>query len=272
MKIVFLALAGGSAGHDMHQEAQMETWADGEYQNCTVLWMRGDPNIESPRLEGRNLILPVEESFENLLRKTILGVRWVLENLEFDYLVRTNTSNYFHLPLVESSLAKHLTSNPICIGVRARWKGKICGKKWFHSYISGAGIIINKRAAELLANFPESEYLRIPDDVAIGHYLKANHTKFKKIRRSNVTDFKPLWLAPQVRVKSWQNEIVTTQRMHEIDRIYTSRTEAELKFNYFNFFHEEILRAKKEMPRKVTILKLQYLILGRLTLINYWRR
>jgi hypothetical protein len=247
VKILYLALAGGSPDHDSHQKSQEETWAQNQEPGVRVIWMHGDENLVNPRIDGNNLYLPVQEQYEKLLEKTILAVNWALENIEFDYLIRTNTSNYFYQPLVRKHLSKFLKTENTAGGVIASWRGLIQGVKKNHSYISGAGIYLSRASTQLLRSMNAKEYTGVPDDVAIGHWLSLNGTKFRPIPRNNVTDFKPIWPSPQIRVKSWKHPEVTCDRMFELDRIYKAATADEIFSSVEDFVSHEKNRCELEL-------------------------
>ena len=260
--MIYLALAAKAHGHEDHKFAQIDTWAGNLEQDSRVIWIYGDPNLKQGKLVGDDLFLPVEEKYENILIKSILGVNWVLTNLEFDYLVRTNTSNYFLDHLVRRQLNKMHPNELVFSGVKAKWKGTVKDRKWFHKYISGSGIYMTRKSAEILSSIPLSEYLGVPDDVAIGHFLYSKGAKTHSIKRNNLTDFKPLWLMPQIRVKSWKNDQVTADRMKEVHAIFFAGNSANLKKSLRAFIQHEVRRASIEKPRRKWVLKYQYIVIS----------
>lgn len=254
MKVLYLALAGGSTDHLEHQAAQMQTWAMNSGSNAMVIWMHGDPSIHEPKMVGNDLYVPVKETYENLLLKTLTSIAWVLKNIEFDYLIRTNTSNYFFHPLVVKHLQEQSPYDKVAGGVIAKWRGTIKGVKKNYRYISGAGIFLSFSAAQILASMESKEYEGVPDDVAIGSFLDKQSVKFFKVPRNNITDFKLIWPSPQTRVKSWKNSHLTVQRMRDIHSIYTKHDFMEI----INFTNLEIERCQIEKPRRALLLRLQF--------------
>ncbi len=157
MKVIYLALAGGAPEHDSHKISQMETWASEAESEYRVIWMHGDPTISEPQLRGRDLFLPVQETYENLLEKTLYAIRWIHHNLEFDFLIRTNTSNYFYHPLVLSHLKGYTSNDRVAGGVIAKWRGTISARRKQHTYISGAGIFLSAATTEILSKMNVEE-------------------------------------------------------------------------------------------------------------------
>ena len=246
-KVLFLALSGGSADHLNNQKAQEQTWADNRNPSAMTIWMHGKSDIQTPYMEGYNLVLPVAETYENLLHKTILGLKWVLNNIEFEYLVRTNTSNYFSTHLLSNFIDGLNHHREFLCGAMGEWRGNDDQTKI--NFVSGAGIIMPKRTAEKLASLNFNDYLDIPDDVAISMFLNQIGTEFIEARRSNVTDFESIFPCQQTRVKSWIDQEVTRSRMYELHRIYKSKDSQELKNAIREFQELEILRCKYEHPK-----------------------
>jgi hypothetical protein len=261
MKVLYLALAGGSIDHDHHKNSQIDTWALNNNSHARVIWMHGDPNLVIPKLEGNNLFLPIEEKYENLLEKTLLAVRWVIENIDFDFLIRTNTSNYFHHPLVEKHLSRYKPDSPIVAGVAGTWRGTIKGERNRHSFISGAGIYMSKVSVRTLSLMNANDYKGIPDDVAISHWFKLNKTRFRVIPRNNISDFKPIWPTPQTRVKSWNKPILTCNRMYDVHKIYSSEDGKLLRANIKNFKNREISSVQDSQRLNKFLFTFQYKVM-----------
>lgn len=263
MRVLYLALAGGSIDHDQHKISQINTWADNSQSAHRVIWMHGNPSLKEPQLLGNDLFLPIEEKYENLLEKTILAVRWALENLEFDYLIRTNTSNYFYSPLVENYLAQLASKQ--AGGVIASWRGMIKETTKSHEYISGAGIFLSRFSTGVLSKIDFAQYEQIPDDVAIGHWLSQNGIEFRSFPRNNITDFKPLWPTVQTRVKSWIHPEITISRMYEIHEIYSTLDSELIK----QFENNEVNRARNEKKKRAYLLRFHYAALNLLIIKKF---
>lgn len=269
MRVIYLALAGGSVNHDDHKISQISTWAQNLDSNARIIWMHGDPALEAPKIIGNDLYIPIDEKYENLLAKTLVAIRWVIENLDFDFLIRTNTSNYFYHALVEKHLSNYNSNSPIVAGVIASWRGKIRGARNRYLYISGAGIYMSNYSAKILSRMNSDEYEGIPDDVAIGYWLKINKIRFYSIPRNNISDFKPIWPTPQTRVKSWNKPKLTCERMHNVHAIYTSRNSESLHENIDKFRRNEISTTEKSKKVNQILFNFQYQLLTRLINLKF---
>jgi hypothetical protein len=218
MKVIYLALAGGDQIHEKNKKAQEETWA-GPDSLFDIFWVYGNENQGESELNGRNLTVPVAEEYSNLLLKTQLAMDWLVKNTEYDYVIRTNTSNYFnHIQVLKNLSLKDKREKAVG-GFQGEWLGTISGVFSNYDYVSGAGIILSREATEKLCLLPYEEYDSVPDDVAITHYLKKFDFQFFTTTRCDTTDYEMVKPAQQYRVKHWTSSEITCLRMHELHRI-----------------------------------------------------
>ncbi len=186
--------------------------------------MCGDPSTQEAYLEGPILNLPISEDYENGLERQLLALKWTLENRNFDWLVFSNTSNYFR----HSGLTRYVVSNP-SLSVAA-----VCGT-WEVSgsdaltFPSGAGTLMRFEVAKFLTEFPVDVYKEIPNDVAIGKLLSQLGIIVEPMRRVDLTDWNFYEDHFHYRVKHWRFHKVTSFRMEMLYRIEKSNC-------YFKFF------------------------------------
>lgn len=227
MQIVYLNLATDEEPFQSHMKAQKGTWASN--LQSTAIWIYGSYLSEAKYSEEANrLDLPVREAFENILEKSVLGIEWAVNNLEFDYIVRGNTSNYYDdqtLRVFLSNLADHeyFVGSELGSAEQNRTTKVNAGQ-----YLSGTGIILSRNAARKVLDLDLTLYTDWPDDVAISHHLSNHGLQFTRIQRGDITDFKPLMFTTQYRVKSWTNHEHTSERMWTVDKI--------LKKHFFEAF------------------------------------
>ena len=221
MKILFLAIASDSELYSKHRSAQADTW--GRINKSRLIWMLGDPRVTKPELLNSSVLkLPVEEKFENILRKTILGIEWALKNCEFDYLIRLNTSTFVNEKMLVRWLNKQEFTNFIAgeTGVHPILPS---GEKRVVEFVAGNFIVLPKSICELLVGIDLINYHGYPDDVAISHFLQEHEVTFKRIRRNDMTDNFPFIFSIQHRIKSWENGDLVTLRFGEITSLLESR-------------------------------------------------
>jgi len=258
MKVLVLALSTGTGVHGRNEDAQRQTWAIKNLEQCEVYWMKSQKN--SPAFTAdRNLMLRGIESFDGILGKTIAGIDWAFDNLDFDYILRTNTSTYLHIP----SLLK-LINEPETYqspqGSAGIWSSESYRGGKDISYISGSCMVIPRDFAGCLREVDAEAWSGVPDDVAISEIL-ANEEKagnfFSRMDRVNITDFEPLRPSANTRVKSLRYSAVTAKRMHAIHAIYESSDIDQLKFRLTEFDSAERMRYLRE--RHSNILNLPFI-------------
>jgi hypothetical protein len=223
MRVVFLVLASNTTVNENDLVMQQKTWARNDSENSTILWVRGK-DISDYSLDFRQLYVPLSESYENILEKTLLGIRWILSEYDPDFIVRTNVSTYFSLKDCEEFLKEmhikeiDLLGYPEVTGIRYSFV-----KKSFQ-FLSGAGIILSKRAANLLLNLESKLYEGVPDDVAISHFFEAAELRKRLISRSNLgytRVFIPHWY---IRLKSSEKSSLTQSRFSLVDEYYKKKS------------------------------------------------
>jgi hypothetical protein len=135
MRVVFLVIASEDPIHQNDLEIQRQTWASSIPSGSRVIWLRGS-EASIAKMEGDTLFVPCKEQYENILEKSILGIRYVLDNFDFDVLVRTNVSTYFDSKRLTRELEKNIYSKPFVGGYVDKTNGHYFGKMRSFEYIS----------------------------------------------------------------------------------------------------------------------------------------
>jgi len=146
-----------------------------EHKKVWSSYMNSNPDIDSyfieyrnedQALEGNTLFLTGTESFTNIIKKTIDGIKYFMDLKDYDFIVRTNLSSLWNFNVLMKyleTLRKEGTYNGI-LGCQ----GKI-------PFISGAGIIFSRDVANtLIINRNVAEVIDVLDDVAIGFAMNQN--------------------------------------------------------------------------------------------------
>lgn len=144
------------------------------------------------------------------------GLRHVVTHHEFDYLVRTNSSTYIHLP----SLIEHLKSAPST----KYYAGADIGEPHAH----GTCIILSRDAAEDLSRDFEWDYDTV-DDAAVGRAAARAGLRLYSLREisigpDSVNNLGPEDLAGTFiwRVKTRGNRDRDIETLHSLHRAYAS--------------------------------------------------
>ena len=151
-----------------------------EYNEMQSLWriyMNKHPNITSFFIKYKEdliedivinddviFIKGKESVIPGCLVKTVRSIEYLLKNMEFDFILRTNMSSVFDLSKLYDKLNEKLTYAGF-IGYYNNNQKK---------YVSGAGILLNKEACIYLTNNKQMLNYNIIDDVAIGELLEKN--------------------------------------------------------------------------------------------------
>lgn len=191
------------------EQAQRETWADPQ-PGIEYLHLRGTASSVGrsvllgarkfaalvgahhrlDRVVGRvSALLPVQrvggvlrthtpEYWIGTSAKTRAGLRYIARHLEFDYLVRTNSSTYINLP----PLLEHLS--------HAKAKGYYAGADQGERHAQGTCIILSHDVVCAIARDRSWDFDTV-DDAAIGLACARAGFTFKPLPQVQVTDASP---------------------------------------------------------------------------------
>ena len=218
-RLAFIFIAGGSQAHLANMKAQQEACFANLPKDVRCLWLVADEEVNEVKLEDSTLYIPIMDVYENLLEKTVIGINWVLANWSPDYIIRSNTSNYFNLRALDLFFEQASEENLLYGGVRGTAKVQILGNEQVVTYVSGSGIYLSSLMARELVQIDHASYLEVVEDVAIGMYLSNRGFSITEIPRNDVTDWNPLEFGLQLRIKAWHSDDLTLKRFKEISRM-----------------------------------------------------
>ena len=226
---IYLLFGGGGKKYLHNRESQIHTWVKNVTSPSEVIYMCGDPSVREAYLEGPILNLPISEDYENGLERQLLALKWTLENRNFDWLVFSNTSNYFK----HSALTNYVISNPSLSVAAVCGNWEVPGSETL-IFPSGAGTLMSFEIAKSLTEFPVNIYKEIPNDVAIGKLLSHQKINIEPMKRVDLTDWNFFEEHFHYRVKHWRFHKVTSFRMKMLYRIEKSNRS-------FKFFWIKVL-------------------------------
>ena len=223
MATVILLIAGAAKEpHSLNEDAQRETWA--RDFSFPVYWIHGDAPgagralVETVDTENRRIDVALPENFSNLLEKSLRALQWALDSQEFDFVVRSNSSSFWN----EAELVKLIATLPrsgLYAGPIGTWSSP--GGAW--DYIGGSALFMSRDVAEVASRADVSLYRNLPDDVALGHWMREVGVKPVALRGSRIVDYEPPTPAAFSRMKHWTDAKVTRSRMRRLDRVYRSQ-------------------------------------------------
>ena len=170
-KIVVLVLAGNTKVSNSNLKTQRKTWFLKENNNIVIYTYRGGESFSNI---NKNLIFEVSDDYKDISEKTYLAFKYIEENIEFDYLFRTNTSSYVDLNALYEFCSKNTVSK--------LYRGRKLTDKFDDktiSWVSGAEILLSKNAVSTLVKHPHNWSFDLPDDVAIGDVLSSEGYEIK---------------------------------------------------------------------------------------------
>lgn len=149
---------------------QLNMWIS---RTCLSCFESGAPNVT-----GDVLTLPVPELRSFIGIKTLLAFKHALENYDFDYLLRTNSSSYINAPALYALLSR---------SPRSRYFGGVMGDFFGERFTSGAAYILSRDVLESLVQvgFNKWEH-QVVDDVAISRVI-ASENLADEVELSRIT-------------------------------------------------------------------------------------
>ena len=262
MNLVFLVIASRDSVHEQDLLTQKQTWAAFLPEGVNVVWLRGHEEDKFV-FDGKTLYVPCHELYGNILEKTILGIKYIVENLDFDVLVRTNVSTYFNIDKTLFELGKRYYKDEFFGGYIDKSKGGYFGKKERQDYISGTGIFLSRAAAKKLSTLDFMDYMHIPDDVAISHFLDLSGLRKVRMSRNNLGSTHIFFPSYYIRAKSSAVSSLASDRMQLIENYFKQDTLSAKLRSYMQIIGFEI-RAFQSHPER----KLRYVQRNRIVLQN----
>jgi hypothetical protein len=169
-KILILIIASNDLEHEKDLLSQKSTWASRCPQNISVIFLRGWKN-DFFFLDKGTLYVPCREEYSLILTKTILGMNYVLENFDFDILIRSNVSTYFESKRLNKELSKSIYNSDFFGGYFDQANFKHSNQKERLEYVSGAGLFLSRAVVAKLSKLNPEKYAGIADDIAMSEYL-----------------------------------------------------------------------------------------------------
>jgi|688.fasta_scaffold589954_1 hypothetical protein len=237
VNILFLILAKNEEIWERDRAFQEQTWAR-ESAGRKIRFLYGSDNFQVKSENSIYVDCPDEYRF--ILRKSILGMRHVVNTLAFDFIVRTNVSTFFDVDKLLAKLEETSSDLPIALGFFEQHKKEYSLEIPNRLFISGSAIIMNRKAAEVLGGMDWRVYKSIPDDVAITHHLWSKKVKLMHLSRSNYHITHTPLPAPIYRLKSSEFSMLTGERMKLLDRLKQSNKPLAKIFTIFKLLRLEI--------------------------------
>lgn len=163
------------------EKACQETWLNTNNPVIDYIFYYGS---NEEKLENKELHLKCKDGLNekkenNIIEKTIKMFEFALNNIDFDFMFRTNLSSYIDLNLFYSLVSKIEPSN--C------YKGFI-GRHQGIAFASGAGMLMSKDVIKIILDQKEKLDKSLLDDVALAKLLNQNNIKATPLPRLDLSN------------------------------------------------------------------------------------
>ena len=213
--VTILAISGGSSRIDEDEAAQRRFWANKIQRNVFMCWVKGGGGDAISLDDDRNLWIPVQEKFENILLKRVLSLRFALTHFPSQFYLLTNSSSYIRVDRLLRDLSL-LPENGLYAGPPGIVPGIPTDSTEGLFYVGGGFILISHDVAQLLSEIDASLYFGSADDVAIGRHLFSCGIIATPLAFSNLSYGEPISDTAYIRVRHIKNPEITRARMSEI--------------------------------------------------------
>lgn len=143
------------------------------------------------------LLEDLKDSYLNLSAKVLLGLEWSqAENVDFDYLVKTDDDSYVRIEAVSEALRQMECQNELYWGyfmghAFPEPTGKWMERNWFKCphyfpYAMGGGYVLSRKLVETVTRFSERLILYSNEDVTVSSWLSPYRLLRKHDLRFNV--------------------------------------------------------------------------------------
>jgi hypothetical protein len=175
-KAIILCMSCNKERYINEEHIIRKTWGkkiiDGKYDNIELLFYRGDSNENF--VDSNNVLhLTSNDSYDNTFIKTKEALKWCLENKEFDYVIRTNTSTYVNIDAIEQFLNFEDIDDDVLYGPHMN-VDCIHDKL---TYLGGHFLIIPKNMVNIISKYSVKE--GFADDVGIGAIIYTHFGQYK---------------------------------------------------------------------------------------------
>lgn len=159
--VIILVLSHYEEPYVMLENCIKQTWAKHNLDNVNVFFYHGG---DKESVEGDKIITNYPEGFHNIGYKTIRSFEILLQNNNFDYIFRTNSSSYVNI----EKLVDYLDDKPV-----DNFYHGIIGHHGDVNFASGCGYFLSRDVVEKVVENKNNWSHQIIDDVAIALLLRS---------------------------------------------------------------------------------------------------
>ena len=168
-KIIILVLSSKTYPSKRNAKYQKKTWVKEKNDNVKVFFYEAG---KKDKQKESHLFFDVNKSELDIGYKNVKAFKWILQNENFDYVFRTNTSSYVSKKNLENFVKtlnkinknKYLYSGIRIVLPKGSYKDEI-------SLVSGSGILMNRETLSLIVEKSGELDHELWEDVSIGQLL-----------------------------------------------------------------------------------------------------
>lgn len=182
IKILILVLSSKTYPSARNKKAIKNSWGTNLQENFKIIFYESG---EVERIIDDTLFVETDTSSRNLGYKLLLALDWCERNIDYDFIFRTNTSSFVNTKELENYISDNLLDKEfVYCGMPLVRDYKNSEKKI--NFLSGAGIILNKKTTQLILN-KRNNWDHIEwEDVSLGKLLDENGVSFTHGRRQDI--------------------------------------------------------------------------------------
>ena len=156
-------------------------------QDTTMLgdymYFIGDPELPSPLVKGDIVYLPCPDNYESLPIKTLMAIKWAVENKEFDLILKTDddVSFFGNFNKIVCDASEYDYSGRIITAGADDWHFGKCENEELNytrvevpegNYCEGPAYFLSKKSASYLAGCGVRDNYFIYEDAEVGYLLR----------------------------------------------------------------------------------------------------
>ena len=182
VNVLVLVLSSTTYPSIRNKKAIKKTWGSSHSDNFKIIFYESG---EDEKLVEDTLFVKTDTSTKNLGLKLLLALDWCTNNVEYDFIFRTNTSSFVNTMELENFILANLIEKEyVYCGIPLIRDYKDSDKKI--NFLSGAGIILNKKTVQLILKNKEQWDHSEWEDVSLGKLLGENNIPFTSGKRQDI--------------------------------------------------------------------------------------
>lgn len=169
LKIATLIISSNTYPAIRNSKTQKKLFFEQNFDRDLTFWYKSGKKSELKnkefKLKDNFLLINTDDSSINMGLKTILAFEWLLENREFEFLIRPTPSSYINFLNMQTFIMENLTNIEYVYSGKIqstndKYKNKI-------NFVSGSTLILNKKTVQLIVDNKHEWDHDYWDDVAL---------------------------------------------------------------------------------------------------------